>query len=415
MNTILSCISRFAALLAGLGGSVITARTLGPEGRGHFFYVMTAANTIVQLCNLGLASSNTILALKNPKQTRGLIWNAVFVSVLVPCIGLVVLSPFSTSVLKGSIPVIYLLSVLLLLWLFGTNILLAFGHVKAYNGFQIFNSFLTFFLYLSLSRLFKSNVSYPSFVWGFTVSLALSFFFLVLFLKKTLLPSLSLEKPSGELFKKSFQVGIRAYTCTLMGYLILRFNVFALGADRTSEELGFYSIAMQMCDVLNIFPQTIGMLLFPKLVKMEPEARWQFTMKSLKIISIIMLLACACAYVFAPVALPLVFGTRYSQSVASLNALLPGMFCLALVTVLNQYLAAASFPFLVVINWVFGFVCICIISPPLVRRFGPMGAGAALTITYVINLGLTIAISQYYKMRLESKLVNDSFGNFSTL
>ena len=407
MDTFLSYISRIAALLASLGGSVITARTLGPDGRGNFFYLMTAANTVVQFCNLGLASSNTILALKHPQQARGLIWNSVFVSILVPFIGLGLFLPFSSLLLKDAIPLIYLLSVLLLLWLFGTNFLLAFGHVKAYNAFQILNSFLTLLIYLSLSRMFRTGVSYSWFVCGFTLSLALSVYLLVMFFKKKLLPSVSVQKPSAELFKRSFNLGVRAYTCTLMGYLILRFNVFALAAERTSEELGFYSIAMQICDVLNIFPQTVGMLLFPKLVQMEPGARWRLTIKSFKIIFIIMLLACGFAFLLAPVALPLVFGSRYIQSVPSLNALLPGIFCLGLLSVLNQYLSAASFPFLVVVNWVIGFVCICLISPPLVRRFGSVGSGVALSITYVINLAFTIAISIYYKMRLETSVVSD--------
>ena len=57
--------TRVAALAISLGGSVILARALGPEGRGEFVFALTVAALIAQVGNIGLLSSNTYLAARD--------------------------------------------------------------------------------------------------------------------------------------------------------------------------------------------------------------------------------------------------------------------------------------------------------------------------------------------------------------
>src|SRR5690606_8796057 len=75
--------TRVALIAAGLLSSVITARYLGPDGRGAFFYWMTLVAVIVQFGNMGLHASNAYLLTKRDTHGGALLANSVLVSLVV--------------------------------------------------------------------------------------------------------------------------------------------------------------------------------------------------------------------------------------------------------------------------------------------------------------------------------------------
>src|SRR2546430_14999637 len=78
----LTVLVRGARLVAGFAASIVTARALGPAGRGEYFFVVALSTIIVQFAHLGLASSNTYLVAKRPSLMGPLIANSVWVSLL---------------------------------------------------------------------------------------------------------------------------------------------------------------------------------------------------------------------------------------------------------------------------------------------------------------------------------------------
>ena len=72
--------TRLGLTVFGLVTSIVTARFLGQSGRGDYFFMVTLAALIVQFANLGLPSSNTYFAARDPERTPQLVANALWVS-----------------------------------------------------------------------------------------------------------------------------------------------------------------------------------------------------------------------------------------------------------------------------------------------------------------------------------------------
>ena len=67
--------SRALLIAAGFISSIITARILGPDGRGVFFYWVTLSAVIIQFGNLYLHSSNIHYLAKERLQLSILVAN----------------------------------------------------------------------------------------------------------------------------------------------------------------------------------------------------------------------------------------------------------------------------------------------------------------------------------------------------
>ncbi len=92
-------------------------------------------------------------------------------------------------------------------------------------------------------------------------------------------------------FLQGASFGIKAYCVTLVGFFVLKGNVFLLKFYSSEEVLGYYSIASQLNDCLAILPTSMGLVLFPNLVRNE-EGRWLVMKNSIWIFSCLMLLIC---------------------------------------------------------------------------------------------------------------------------
>src|SRR5260370_11320308 len=92
-----------------------------------------------------------------------------------------------------------------------------------------------------------------------------------------------------------FMAGVRfaakAYLVTLLGFLLLRTYVFLLDRFTGSAELGQYSIAAQIADVLIVLPSSVALLLFPKLVS-EGDRGWSMLLRSTRTTAAPLLVLC---------------------------------------------------------------------------------------------------------------------------
>ena len=75
-------LARSAALLGPLFVTVITARLLGPEDRGRYYYVMTLAAVGVQLASFGIHASNNFLLSKQPNLLSRILANTRWIGLL---------------------------------------------------------------------------------------------------------------------------------------------------------------------------------------------------------------------------------------------------------------------------------------------------------------------------------------------
>src|SRR6266478_5082557 len=81
-NALMTVGVRVTLIVAGLATTIITARWLGPAGRGDYFFVVALSAIAGQVVHLGLHASNAFYVAKDPKLFGALAVNSYWVSVV---------------------------------------------------------------------------------------------------------------------------------------------------------------------------------------------------------------------------------------------------------------------------------------------------------------------------------------------
>lgn len=384
-HLVLTLVTRGLLIFAGFASSIITARYLGPEGRGIFFYWITLAAFAIQFGNLGLHSSNTYYLLKGRARFSMLAANSLWVSVVLggTLSGLLVIFLWAGSEsLEGQwlllAPVLFLIPSGLYFML-GANLLVADGRIFDYNGFELINR------YLGLAATW-----FTSWYWGTPEALLVATCVISVLICLPLYFRLrALDKnagPSWKLFLDGLGYGMRAYVVAGIGFAVLRLNVLLLEQLADVETLGAWSIAAQLLDVIVVIPSAAALIWLPRIMRSKDP--YDLMHSQLRMMAIVLALVCAVAASLGSDAILFLYGEHFASAYTMLLWGLPGSFALGLTSVLSQYLACVGIPFVLVFIWLTGLVVEFGFAIWLVPSQGGSGAMMSLTAAYLIVLGM---------------------------
>jgi O-antigen/teichoic acid export membrane protein len=403
-NVIITTGSRLLIILLGFATSILTARFLGPEGRGNYFFVVTLASTIVQFSNLGLHSSNTYQVVKDKSLLRGLVANSFWLS-LVGGSGIAAGAAALVQMenwFNDTSPVHLWLAVLLvpsmLFFMLGNNLLVGINRINVFNMFQVGSNFLVL-LFMGLAAWQGWGLA------GFLGANILAGCIMGALLLAVLLHYSNDAKGlafSRQLFSAGFRYAVKVYLASLLAFLVLRSNVFLLKGLTSVEEVGYFSVATQIADVLAVLPTSVALVLFPDLVRCEANQRWIATLRSMTVVGGLMLVACAIAAILVEPFVRIVFGSTFLASVPILRWMLPGVLVLSMSTVVSQYLAAIGFPKLLTGIWLVALVVVVASSWFLIPLYSGAGAAIALSITYGLLLLTILRLAWVMEQRIVS-------------
>jgi O-antigen/teichoic acid export membrane protein len=394
--------ARIAVLVTGLAASIVTARALGPEGRGQYYAIMTLGALISQFGNLGLSSSNTYLAARDPRISWSLVVNGVWVCIAVGLATAVFIFAAGRVISEWlHVPPSLLwaacvIGPAMLCFTLGSSVLVANERFAALNVWQIVNALLAVVLLIT-SAVIGAGVT--GFVSATAIAAAATVVALTVHLARGERPDFRFD---AHLFKRGVSFASRAYLALLIGFLIQRAAVTLLATYRDAHEIGLFSIAAQIYDVLVIVPTSIGMVLFPMLIR-QGGSSWATTKQALGATVVLMSVSCVAAAVLGKPVIPLVFGAQFAPSFDVLLWLLPGVLLISITTVLSQFLVSEGFPFGLVLLWGLGLATCIVAGIPLTRAFGAPGAAAAQSIgTGAVCVGVALlTMRRVYKRNLQ--------------
>ena len=387
------------AVLVGLGvaSSVLTARYLGPGGRGVLVTVTALAGIGLQLGNLGLHASNTyqvsrrsdLLATVWANSLRTASWVGVGLTILTLCAA--VLFPR----ILGEIPLPLLLPVAMsipfqLLLLFGLNLLVGLGRVPLFNVMELI------FRGAGVAGLFLALVVLGGDVrWVLILNLLVAVGGAVAVarilsgeIRRT---GVREGRTSMALFRAGVGYGARAYVAALLAYLIVRSDMLMVNTLRGTPEAGVYSIAVQIADLLYLLPMSIGLVLFPRLTRHE-EGDPVFALKVARHTAFLMLLLCGAAAVLARPAIELLYGAGFLPAVRALWWLLPGIWAYGVCNQLATHLASSGMPLAAVLVWAPPLVINVALNLMWIPRWGIQGAAASSSVCYLLVLALHLLL-----------------------
>jgi enterobacterial common antigen flippase len=374
----MTVVVRISRIALGLITSILTARFLGPGGRGDYTLAITLAALVVQFGSLGLHASNTYLVAKDRGLFGGLLSNSVATAALsIPVSAITVWVVSSLDRPAGNwLWWAAALAPPSLFILLGTNLLVGMGRIALFNAFELGSSVLVAPLII-VAGLLGSGVS------GILFASVTAAWITAIVLLVVLLRGHVSIRFDPAVFRAGLRFAAKAYVVALLGFLLLRANVFLLERFAGSAELGQYSIASQIADVLIVLPASVALVLFPKLVA-DPDRRWSMLLRSTRTTAVLIVVFCVAAAAFASPFIDLAFGPAFLAAVPMLLFLLPGIVLLAVTTILSQYLAARGFPLTLAGAWAIALLIGIVASWILIPSAGGVGASMGLSTAYAV-------------------------------
>lgn len=395
--------SRVALTLLSLVSSIITARTLGEAGRGDYFFMVTLGATITQFTNFGLPVSSTYYVAQDRSVTPSMVANAAWVSVIAA--GgtgvLLALIAHSAGALQDTpVSFLFLAAFLAIPTLFFTIVANVLTGQERFVQFNLLEAASRGFAVIGIVAAGIAGAR----AGGYVGALIAAWTATALVSAWAALRGHRIRfRFDVALFARGFRYATKAYLITLFAFLVLRSNVFLLRRHFGPAELGLYSVAAQVSDVLSIVPQSVALVLFPRLVK-ERENRWSATRRAALATGAMMVATCGITAVIGGPLIRLLFGASYEPSAAVLRIMLPGVAALGVANVLLQYLGAEGIPRIVLGIWAGAVAMVVGLSLLLVPDHAGAGAAAALSMTYGLTLVALIAVANRRRRGTEDPL-----------
>ena len=177
----------------------------------------------------------------------------------------------------------------------------------------------------------------------------------------------------------------------LMGAIMLNTDIIMLGWLRSPEEVGYYSAAQKIIQLLYVLPTLVATSIFPVIARMAmTNAVFVKTMleKAVRVIILISVPIAAIGLAFAPQIINLLFGDEYSPAILTFRILMLTVLIVYPSTLIGNAIFAydkqKSFVLFVLIaalgNVAFNFL--------LIPKFGIEGAAVSTVITQLITNAL---------------------------
>lgn len=395
-------IVRVILIGAGVATSVMTARLLGPAGRGAFIAAMVLGAMGSQFGNLGLHSANTYYVGKDRSLLPRLLSNALAISVVVGgCISLGLWlvftnipkwAPAHNGLLAGALLLIPTLLAQLLL----QNLLLGIQEVKWYNFTELLSR-ISFIALLTGMWLTGRGID-PTAV--LMMALIGNVITVLSAVSRLLYQAGGLHWPSLSLLRMEAGYGLRSYIICLAGYMVLKSDILMVKYLAGDSATGLYSLASSMTDLVYTFPSVVGMILFPMLSTTGGiDAKWRRARKTAVGIAAIM---AGIAIVAGALATPLTriaYGSRFLPAVPAFLIL-----CVAIVfyganSVISIFFSSCGQPWLSVWIWPAGAVFNIVVNLVAIPRLGIVGAALSSLATYSLLLLVQYSLAARYVRR----------------
>lgn len=389
----LTFLGRGVTVGLGLVSSVITARCLGPEGRGVLATLAVLTGLSLQFGNPGLHTGNVYFVSKQPHRAAGVLGNTLVVSVVAGLLAAaiaVALAALRPAWFPGIPRLLILLTAAVLpfqfMILLYQNTLLGLHEVAAFNLFEVGNKILTVALLAAWLLLLGGGAAGAVVLFSGMAVLFGAASALYCARRVPFRPRLD-----RALFAEMIRYGGRVYVACLLAFLVIRSDMLLVNYFRGTAEAGVYSIAVQIADTLLLLPVTIGMILMPRIAGLGAERPEEVTARVLRHTALLMtLLVGAAAAVVSPV-VRMLYGSGFEGAILTTWCLLPGVWALGLNGVLMNHFSARGMPPVTMAAPFVGLVLNVALNLAVIPRFGIAGAAVTSSVAYALMLAFSLA------------------------
>jgi len=349
---------------------------------------------------LGLHAANTYFLAREPKLLPVLLGNSLTVGLLfgssIALLGWIVCDRIpELCLLNPNLLALSLLWIpLSLTYLLSQNLLLGLHAVGFYNRVEIGSKILVFAAIILLFLLNQVNV-FNLLVANLGV-LFLSNGINVLNLYQR---CYRIQYFYWSILHQSFDYGIKAYVAALFAFTVLKSDLLMIQQRLGSTPAGLYSIAVNMTDMLYIFPVVVGSILFPTLSALSSDSeKWEKAKTAALSVLGVMFLFAALAALVGKWAIAFLFGSDYLGAYPSFLILLAAIVILGVNSVLMNYFGSIGMPIITVISPALAFGLNITLNAYWIPRYNIQGAAASSLMSYLLMLLISLIFIKSLKM-----------------
>jgi O-antigen/teichoic acid export membrane protein len=199
------------------------------------------------------------------------------------------------------------------------------------------------------------------------------------------------------IMKSMIKLGLVNAIAIFIMQLNYRLDILMLKKLSTLEEVGYYSLAMQIAEQLWHIPYAIESIVLSRSANTTDNKFVHRTVASIFRVSLLIgLLSGAFIFFIAPWLIPIVFGQAFARSIVMIQVVLPGILILLGFRILNSRLTGMGKPQIAIYTFMPALVINFILNLFLIPRFGGIGAAWATNVSYAA--GSIIFVIVYSRM-----------------
>ncbi len=318
--------AQMLGLVVGFGVSILVARTLGPDGRGAYGWIMGLYFIAIQIGQLGTDTLNRRLAATQPELAPTLAANSLAQALTlgsVAALGLAIFGLFQPVGQAYPWALMLGLAVTPLAILHGVwaSIAVGLGHVKIAASTEIIQRLALAGTLLLLLLTVQLDVWHLLAVQMASMLAAASWVGWNLYRLIGHAWHINLS-----LFQREKNLLMGALAAGVFTQLLQKIDVLMLGMWRPLAESGYYTIALTLLDAMVMLPGAIAMVLMPRLAADTDERhRWHTLLVVLGVVMAGFGVACMAMHLLAPWLIPFLFGASFGDAVPIFQRLLVGI------------------------------------------------------------------------------------------
>jgi O-antigen/teichoic acid export membrane protein len=374
----------------GLLGSILISRTLGPSQRGEIAAIILWPTLLLYLGSFGTYQAVIYHFSKKNRNIENIWGTCIVITLLNSLVSILVGSTLIFLTLKLLSIELKWYSFYLLLFLplniitqFISSVLQAKALFKEYNFTRLFTPL--FYLIGIVSLFFLDKLSVMNII-SLQITLIVLQFFVFLSLYNKRIGSIFNFKYHKKTIKIIYNYGYKVWLGDLSQGLNVKMDQILISGMLLSKDLGIYVVATSIANFTSVIPNAYKTVFMPLIsstkkmvekIKMTNKVLFNFLWINLGV-TIVCLIA-------TPIAIPLLFGEEFRDSIFISYILLIGFLFLNFKIVLASIMQGFGKPLFVSYSEIAGLIALLIIVYPLTSTYGLIGASSAISVAYLVQ------------------------------
>jgi len=394
--------SNVTVTICNLLNGILLSRVLGAAGFGLYSSIIVVPIIVIGFTQLGIRRS-AIYHIGNKILPEESIVSALFILLLYTSVLSILICGFVyffsiTQPFDPLIIVLILITIpLLLVNVFAGGVFLGKEEIHRASILNAGPTILTLIMTVVFVWILKLSIL------GAFIAIFIANFVMFLFVYRIIIRNYQYNitwKYHEPIMKSMVKLGIVNAIAIFVMQLNYRLDILMLKKLSALEEVGFYSVAMQIAEQLWHIPYAIESIVLSRSANTQNDKLVHKTVASIFRVSLLAAFLLGIIIFFvAPLLVPLIFGQDFAHSVPMIQIVLPGILFLVGFRILNSRLTGMGKPQIAIFTFAPALFINFILNLFLIPKYGGIGAAWATNVSYAVgSLIFVVLYSRFVHM-----------------